>query len=545
MMQWLQQQMKNGLGWRVMNVLLPTVAAIFYALHFLHLTADFPNHSPWMDWAKFTDEGWYGNAAIEYYLRGHWHVAGDFNPAAALPVWPLLLAVVFKFTGVSLAAARALAVTVFGATLLAVWALVQRYYGALTASLAILLLAVSPFCYAFVRLAILEPLLVLLMTLSLLAASHAAPGKRWPWVAVGLLLPLMVLTKTTAIFLMPAIFLMLLFQLHARWKTFFLQTIGAGAIAATVMGSYLYFLWRWNYLADFKYLFAANSSNNVKLIHLGRIFATAMTSGMWMDVVLFPAFLVLAAWAIGMTVWSRLQWLRTQPLLVTLLVWAAGYFAFLAYHNNIQPRYYLVISVPMTIAVAITAEDLWLWLRDLSGRYWRWGLASAIAATLLLAVATDARLLLTFVRTPEYSFVNAAQEFRNVVEADPAHNNLVMSISGNEMSLMNQLPAICDDFGTMELDERIAAYRPGWYIAWNAVEDDKQESLDKFYRLQRAAVVPAMDDPDRNVLILYKLVPRTAQDDQPVKKPRGHARLLQTGLDGLEKTSPVHVQPDL
>src|SRR3984885_12582430 len=92
------------------ETILLLVAAIFLALHALHLNADFPNHSPWMDWAKYTDEGWYGDAAIRHFQRGHWYVFGDFNPAAALPVWPVLELVVFRFAGVSLAAARGLAV---------------------------------------------------------------------------------------------------------------------------------------------------------------------------------------------------------------------------------------------------------------------------------------------------------------------------------------------------------------------------------------------------------------------------------------------------
>ncbi len=55
-------------------------------LHALHLRADFPNHSPWWtDWAKYTDEGWYANAAIRAHLLGRWYLPGDFNPAAALP----------------------------------------------------------------------------------------------------------------------------------------------------------------------------------------------------------------------------------------------------------------------------------------------------------------------------------------------------------------------------------------------------------------------------------------------------------------------------
>src|SRR5580698_3292995 len=99
---------------RLVNALLLAVAAVFFALHFPHLSADFPNNSPWMDWAKYTDEGWYGDAAIRHYVTGHWYWRGDFNPAVALPVWPALEWIVFRFTGVSVAAARALTLVVVG-----------------------------------------------------------------------------------------------------------------------------------------------------------------------------------------------------------------------------------------------------------------------------------------------------------------------------------------------------------------------------------------------------------------------------------------------
>src|ERR1700679_3350385 len=136
-------------------------AAVFFALHAFHLNADFPHHSPWMDWAKYTDEGWHGDGAIRHFQRGHWYVPGDFNPAAALPVWPLLEAALFRFTGVSLAAARALTVAIFGLILLASYALLHRWQSltwskdtqknaaTLAPAAALLLLAVSPFCYVF------------------------------------------------------------------------------------------------------------------------------------------------------------------------------------------------------------------------------------------------------------------------------------------------------------------------------------------------------------------------------------------------------------
>ena len=63
------------------EVVLLALAAALFAVHYLHLSADFPNHSPWMDWSKYTDEGWYGDAAIRQIQRGSWNLPGDFNPA--------------------------------------------------------------------------------------------------------------------------------------------------------------------------------------------------------------------------------------------------------------------------------------------------------------------------------------------------------------------------------------------------------------------------------------------------------------------------------
>src|SRR4051794_24499022 len=102
------------------------VAALFLGLHAVHLSADFPNYSPWMDWAKYTDEGWYGDAAIRHFQRGQWYLPGDFNPAAALPVWPLLEAALFRFTGVNLIAARALTVGIFACILCTSYFLLRR-----------------------------------------------------------------------------------------------------------------------------------------------------------------------------------------------------------------------------------------------------------------------------------------------------------------------------------------------------------------------------------------------------------------------------------
>jgi hypothetical protein len=241
---------------RLLEAVFLLVAALFFALHFVHLKADFPNHSPWMDWAKYTDEGWYGDAAIRHYQVGHWNVPGDFNPAAALPVWPALELVLFRFTGVSVVAARALSVC--GYWLIRRWgdapedALRRR---SLAPSIAVLLLAVSPFCFGFSRLAILEPLLILVALAALLVASRAGAASSFALsasgaarlaahlrfarlaVGLGLLLPLIVLTKTTGVFLFPAIFWLLLASGGYRVKAFVRAAVVACGVGVVAWGA--------------------------------------------------------------------------------------------------------------------------------------------------------------------------------------------------------------------------------------------------------------------------------------------------------------------
>src|ERR1700692_416283 len=138
------------------------VAIVAFAVaHLLHLRADFPNYSPWYsDWAKYTDEGWYGNAAVRAHLFGNWYLPGDFNPAPAVPVWPFLEWVLLFFTGVTVQAARGLAVAFFFANLLLSYLLLRVSGPRWAGLLAVTLMATSPFLYCFSRLAILEPMLI-------------------------------------------------------------------------------------------------------------------------------------------------------------------------------------------------------------------------------------------------------------------------------------------------------------------------------------------------------------------------------------------------
>ena len=524
------------------GLLLLTVAAVFFSLHFLHLTADFPNNSPWMDWAKYTDEGWYGDAAIRHYLTGHWYWSGDFNPAVALPVWPALELIVFKFTGVSPVTARSLTLCIFGLTLLAFYVLLQRAARTLhpnstplAGPLCVFFLCLSPYIYVFERMAILEPLLIALTALALIVASHLEPlslsflrtaprrkvlrGLGFTF-ALGILIPAMVLTKTTAVFLMPAVFYIVWARSGYGVRRFLRIAIPPAALGIALWLAYFIGFVRPHYLEDYRYLFSANAYTGLELEPLATIVLNAIHDGLWMGHVLYPAFFVVLALALF---WRPR--LFTQPLFPALLLWIGGYFAFLVYHNNLQPRYYLVIAVPITAIVALGLDNF----RQGRGRIETIITSTLVAAVTLAIAIPDALLQLDFVRHPTYQFEAAAQAIKRIVDSDPTHSHLILSISGSDISLMTGLHSIDDDFGTLDLDQRVAKYHPGWYIAWNELDDDKAADITPLYRPVRVAAFPALDDPDRNLLIVYRLDPK--QPTPPVAARKRHIpKPLQTKI---------------
>lgn len=496
------------------------VAAMCFAVHFVHLKADFPNHSLWMDWSKYTDEGWYGDAAIRHYQLGHWNVPGDFNAGAALPVWPALELVLFRFTGVSLVAARALTVAVFGLILVSSYWLVRRWTSSsrsIAPAISVVLLSVSPFCYVFSRLAILEPLLVLLTLGAMLVASReVADDEAWSrrfvarGIVLGLVLTAMVLTKTTGVFLFPAIFWLLWASCGYRVRTFVRPAGFACGVSIAVWSGYFLLFVRPNYLVDYCYLFSANAYTGITRVTFWAVLGDTLRDGSWMGLTLY---VVALAGVLGSLAGLCFRRRQANPLSIALLLWVFGYASFLAYHDNLQPRYYVVIAVPLTLVAANFFAGVLAGAASSQpgARAWLLRLAAvASGGALAFAAVHGAWEMVSFVRNPEYGWARAAAQIRAAVDREAVasgHSRMVLSISGSDLALMEGLPAICDDFGVMTLPERVAKYRPGWFATWNDVEDDKMDALAPLFRLVRVATIPVFDDPDRNLLILYRLDP--------------------------------------
>jgi hypothetical protein len=332
----------------------------------------------------------------------------------------------------------------------------------------------------------------------------------------------MVLTKTTAICLFPAIFYMVWARAGYRIGPALRLALPPIVAGAALWCAYFFLFVRPHYLADYRYLFSANAYTGIELEPAAKVVLNTITDGAWMGTSIYVAFFAVLALALF---WRPR--LLSNPLFPSLLLWIGGYFAFLAYHNNLQPRYYLVVAVPITAVVALGIDSF----RQAHGRT-ATVIASSLAAIVVLAIAVpDAVQQIKYVLHPTYDFEAAAQGIKRIVLADKTHSDLILSISGSDLTLMTGLPSIDDDFGTLDLDQRVAQYHPGWYVAWNEVEDDKADSITPLYSMQRVAAFPAYDDPDRNLLILYRLDP-VAETPPPTRhKPRRHTpKPLQTKL---------------
>jgi hypothetical protein len=491
---------------------------VFAALHALHLRADFPNHSPWiLDWAKYTDEGWYGNAAIRAHLGLNWYVAGDFNPAVALPVLPVLEWLLFFATGVTPEAARGLVVAFFFANLLLSYWLIRSTGPRWAGLLAVTLMVTSPFLYCFSRLAILEPLLTAL-TLCAMNVAVRLPRMRRPVLAsigIGVLYTLMMLSKTTAVFLLPAVGWALLVPLrHTRMKALRCAVAALGTFAVAY-GLWMAMLVHKGLIGDYRYLFFINDYPKPREIYWPLVSALwSVHGGLWVDHILIPlaGLMVLAA----VVAWWRSggRELLLDPVFGASIWAGAGYIFFMTMQNHPQPRYFAVVGVFCFILIArsaeamvsLAAEEPFHRLPEAHIAGW------AVIVLSVVAAGINSARVVHYATHPEYTFVTASEQLTHYIDTHPNGNRLLLSISGDDISLISHLPSLCDDFVVPsakipDLPAKITLYKPGWYAAWNDLDPGTLEDLHIHYSLEQVASFPALDDPERNVLVLFKLHP--------------------------------------
>jgi hypothetical protein len=481
--------------------------ASFAALHLMHLQADFPNYSPWQgDWAKYTDEGWYANAAIHEHLLGHWEVPGDFAPAPGTPIWPFMEWVLFGFTGVNIEWARALVVTIFFANLGLTYVLLRKQGPLWMTLLTLSFLVTSPYLYCFSRLSTLEPLLTGLTLASIILAVRL-PRMRHPVlgsVGLGLLSTMLMLTKPTAIFVFPAILCACLQSLWTQRKLAIRCAVVAVSTFAIVFGAWMIFLIEHGNFPQYRYLIEMNRYPETVSWWVFGSFVMTCFAGLKIDHILIPLGIVLTLWALleWRCAWACKLWRNSAYKSSALVV--LGYFSFVVYQSQPSPRYYAVLTF---FLILITIHGITGLLQQ-SGQSRIVG--RGLLGLIVVAITINGLQTINYAFHPQYSFVNAAKDLTRYVDNHPNGNRMLVSASGDSISLITHLPALCEPHGTEEFGAKLASYQPGWFAAWNGIPAIELAAIHRNFTLEQVAKYHAFDNDNRNLLVLFKLHPLNA-----------------------------------
>lgn len=483
-------------------LILLLVAACLLALRLWHIRADFPDYNFYaQDGARFTDEGFYTGAAIQHYTLGHAYIPGGWNPGVFMPVWPFLAGLLFHFTGVSVAAARSLAVVCTWLGVLLAYLVARQYRSPAFAAWTAFLIAVNALGFFFGRLALLEPALVMFILLAIYLAGKVRPGNYALAVGVGIVFAIATLTKTTGPFLLPAV----LYPIwannrHADDRRAGWKLVGAVLATTIVLLGAAKIYWVHDYAEDAKIILGM--APLWELQHSPLRLLRFFLRGTWIDPVLFP--LALTAFVAAL---FRLRFFWHDTLFTTAFLWEAGYAAFIVFHYDGPPRYFVTLIVPTIWLALILVAFLWLRHRRL-----------AVVAVVCIAasVVWNLAYIGNYLAHPRYSLVNASLGIKQTIlaqqNASRLSNLLLIGRGADEIALLaNGIPTMDTD-GAMPLAKKIDVYNPGWFMDWTNDGSARRASVAQECTLVQRAIFPDLDRTHHAGIVLYELLPIHRQD---------------------------------
>ncbi|HEX4020527.1 MAG TPA: glycosyltransferase family 39 protein [Acidobacteriaceae bacterium] len=475
----------------VFLLLLLTVGML--GLRLWHLKADFPSGSIWIqDSAKYTDEGWYTNAALNHIIFGHWYLPGDWSPAVAMPVWPWMIGVLFHFTGISIVAARVLEVVCSWLSVLMAYLVVRQYRSAYLGVIVAFLIACNTLGFFFNRLAILEAPVVLFMLLAVYVAGYVKRDSYFLAFLVGIAFCVLTLTKATGPFLLPAV----LYPIWAKnrknpsaaWRLLAI----AFTTAIVILQIEKHFVLQ-NHLADYGAFFGPIHPGCL-IAHAFPKFVRFLLRATWIDPVLYPIALLAFFMAL-----FRFRFLWKDTLFVTAFLWEIGYAAFIIFHLDGPPRYFVVLIVP-TVVLALLFTEAVLKQSRAAGM--------VLSALILASVAWNIGYTVHFMLRPQYTLLNASYGVRREIRSHPNWSPLLMGHGADQISLMAGGMPTVDTDGAMSFKEKLKTYHPGWYMFWGEDQPGRVEVLNSEDTIVTVTRFPALDFPGKQTLVLYQIAPR-------------------------------------
>lgn len=483
-----------GERWVLLALGLATVLLLVARLW--HIRADFSDFSFYsQDGARFTDEGFYTSAALNHYIFGHAYMPGGWNPGVFMPVWPMMTGLVFALTGVSLAAARSLSVLCCWASVALVYAVSRQYRGVLFAAIAASLAAANALGFLFGRLALLEPALTAYLLLALYLAGRVRRGGYGLAVLAGVVFAIAALTKTTAMFVLPAI-------LYPVWANNREDRAAAWKLTGTALGTAVLLLeaakvfWFSRFPADAAIILGMAPLWQIEQAPMRLV--RFLFRGTWIDPILFPLALV----AFGAAV-VRVRSLWRDTLFVVAFLWETGYAAFIVYHVDGPPRYFAAMIAPtLWLAMLLTA---WA-LRE------KPHLGAALAILVAASAVWNAGVIVDYLAHPHYRMRNASLAIKQTVVHSatvPPYKPLLIGRGADEISLLSDGFPAMDSDGTMPLARKLDVYRPGWFMDSTDGPGLRTATVAEARTMSQAADFSGLNPFTGGGIRLFRLAPKT------------------------------------
>lgn len=473
------------------------VAVLISAARLLWIEADFPAGLNWSG-DLYTDEGGYASAAVLFVTAGHWLVPGDFNPIVNMPMAQLVHALVFELAGPSLASARYTSVAWSLWLILGTYLLVRRYAGSLQGAVAALLLSANFTYFAFSRIALNEVPTMGWVMLAILVLTTGP--SRASTVLSAILFSAAILTKPTALFALPALLYVVLHR-SRNGKAAALDTAAFLAAVAALAGGY--HLWaRANFPADYAYFDSLLIDARVTL-GLGPMIWNLLRT-IWHSLVLGPFLCPLAvASAVGLLGLSPNA--RRNPALWIAMLWLAGASLVLVASSYHPPRYFLLLSVPAVVLVAMGTVELLL-------RFPRSKLGLLVSSLVAVSLALDIAQAVRYLASPKYSLLEMAEEVGDRIREDGLEDPVLLGNMADTIGLVTGLRSVDDRLGWMDLAERLELHSPDYYISLGVYEG-LNETISDFGQLELLAVYDVLGNYYSGKRVyFYRINPREATE---------------------------------
>lgn len=437
-------------------------AVLLFALRLLDLEADLPWDLSWSS-GVYDDEGIYARNAVWWVETGRWLIPAGYNTALNYPVPFLFQSVAFRVLGTSLFAARMVSVAFAGGLIVVSGLLARRTVGRLAAALVVLLLASHPLLFFYSRYAHLDVAMVFWCVLAVLLMAARWPT---PWLVVGagVAALLGVLTKTSAVFVIPVLVLVPLVADSYRGDR--LRPV-VWLLGTLVTGWLLYFLlWVWPHAADYAAVAQSVTTDRMRL-EVGWIvtgFLLALANLAVRDSTLTVVALIAALFLPLLHVFTR----REKAVLAGALLWLALYLGLIGLTHYLPTRYF----VPAVPAMALIAG---LALKTVA-RLGRGGRVLAIAAVTGI-VADQSLSIAVYLAGPNHSMRDVAGMITRDLERTPHESPLLMGHSSGTPALMLGMPSIGEFLGTGDVLEKLRVHEPSHHLSDGVMRSDTRRAL--------------------------------------------------------------------